>query len=61
MNDSGAVHAGVAIVTGFIMLALVSAILSKNAQTTNVIKAFSDLISNSLKAATGPITSGIGG
>lgn len=56
MNDNGFVHAGVAIVTAFIMLAVLSVILSKNAQTTNVIKAFSDLISNSLKAATGPVT-----
>lgn len=54
------VRSGVAIITAFIMLAVLSVVLSKQANTTAVLTALGSLISNSLKAATGPVTGGGG-
>jgi len=44
------------IFSGILVVAIVAVIVSKNAQTSNVITDFFNGFANALKAATGPVT-----
>lgn len=46
----------VTIVTAIVAVALVAVLVSRNADTGNVLAAFGSAISNMLSAATGPVT-----
>lgn len=48
----------VVVLTGIIGVAIVATLVSKNAQTPQVIGSFFDGFSKSLNAATGPVTGG---
>jgi hypothetical protein len=51
----------VSIVTAIVGLAIVSVLVSKNAQTGSVIKAAGSALAGDIQAATGPVTGGGGG
>jgi hypothetical protein len=53
---SKAEDALIAIVTGFISLAIISVIISSKAQTPSVISAFGSALANVISAATSPVT-----
>lgn len=58
MKDAGA--AIIALVTGFIGLAIVAVIVSKNAQTPTVISSAATGLANVIKAAVQPVSGGNG-
>lgn len=60
MNDTF-VTAAVSIVGSLIGLAALSVILSKNAQTSTVIKAASGGLAQDIQAAVAPVSGGFGG
>lgn len=55
-----AIQAIVGIVTAIIGLAILSVLVSKNAQTSGVISAASQGLASDITAATGPVTGGSG-
>lgn len=50
----------VTVLTAIVGVAILAVLVSKNAQTPAVIKEFGNAFSNSLRAATGPVTGGFG-
>ncbi len=55
------IDAAVSIATAIIGLAILSVLVSSNAQTTGIIGALSGGLSQSISAATAPVSGGIGG
>jgi hypothetical protein len=58
---NGAVGAIVTIATAIVGVALLAVLVSKNAQTPQVVQAFGSAFSGALTAATGPVSGGFGG
>lgn len=58
MND--AVGSIVTIATAIVGVALLAVLVSKNAQTPQVVSAFGNAFSGALRAATAPVTGGSG-
>ena len=48
------------VLTAIVGVAILAVLVSRNSQTPTVIKEFGNAFSNSLRAATGPVTGGFG-